>query len=60
MKEKVEMDVGRLREIAKYYEFPVAVFFSKTKLKKTRRQNLKKYLEALNKIEKIIEVLESG
>lgn len=58
-KDKVEISISKLEEVAAFYEFPVAVFFTAenhlTKKKGTRNQLLIKAAETLDKIQDIIE-----
>ena len=55
--DKVEIKIKKLEEIAEYYEFPVAVFFTPHgNLKgKTRCGELFEKAEAFNKIREILE-----
>ena len=58
---KVEIELEKLRLIAEYYEFPLAVFFMPLeelkKLKgRTRMKEVQKKLEKLEKIREILEV----
>ena len=58
--EIVKVSIDKLKEVAEYYEFPLAVFFTpKCHLKKgtTRNEEIFKSLDALDKIKKIIEDL---
>jgi len=56
MEDKIEISLKKLKRIAEYYEFPLAVFFLEDLPKKTTRdQELRKKVEALDKIKKILE-----
>jgi len=56
---KVYIEIERLKKIADYYEFPVAVFFTDKKLwkqnkDKTRMKELEKIKEKYERIKEII------
>lgn len=55
-KKVVKIKIEKLREIADYYNFPLAVFFSPIgTLKGTRQEKYAKAYEKLNKIKEILE-----
>ena len=55
-KKVVGIKIEKLREIADYYNFPLAVFFSPIgTLKGTRQEKYAKAYEKLNKIKEILE-----
>jgi len=55
---EVKIKMSLLKRIAEYYEFPLAVFFSDSKIfpkKKTRNKVLAEAYEKLKKIKEIIQ-----
>ena len=54
--QEVKIKLGILRNIANYYEFPLAVFFVDKLPKGTRKDNLLKQIKGLKK--KLISVIE--
>jgi len=55
----VEISLKKLKRIAEYYEFPVAVFFGVDLPKNTTRcKELRKKAEAFDKIKEIVKNLE--
>jgi len=58
--EKVEIEIKKLQEVADYYEFPLAVFFTPLgSLKgKNRHEEIFKRAEAFEKIKEIVEEVE--
>lgn len=60
---EVTLTIGKLREIAEYYEFPLAVFFTEEghlKGKGPRSKNILKKAEAFNRIKDIVEEVEEN
>lgn len=58
-KDKIEIKIEKLEEVANYYEFPLVVFFTSVgELKGTRKDNLLKHFrEQIEKIKEIADEL---
>lgn len=62
---KIEIELEKLRLIAEYYEFPLAVFFMPIEelrkiVEKEKRTRNKDCFKAFEKLEKIREILEDS
>lgn len=57
-KQMVEVEAKQLQRIAKYYQFPSAVFWGDSKLfrHKTRDESLRKKAELFDRIKEIVEL----
>ncbi len=58
MEDKIEISLKKLKRIAEYYEFPLAVFFLEDLPEQTRDQEIRKKAEAFDKIKEIVKNLE--
>ena len=59
MEDKIEISLKKLKRIAEYYGFPLAVFFLEDLPEQTTRdQEIRKKAEAFDKIKEIVKNLE--
>jgi len=54
-KEKIEIEIKLLERIAKYYEFPVTVFFLPLKAFNSKRKRKNEWHKKIQKLVKILE-----